>query len=48
MPAPYIVCVKHPSWIQRQHDDGLETNYISDLAAAIRWGFGEATDDAEV
>ncbi|EUA93408.1 uracil-DNA glycosylase family protein [Mycobacterium ulcerans] len=25
--VPYIFHVKHPSWIQRQHDDNLEANY---------------------
>jgi len=46
--APYIVNVKHPSWIQRQHDDELEDEYVSNLAAAIRWSFGDAREGAEL
>ncbi|OBK50180.1 uracil-DNA glycosylase [Mycobacterium gordonae] len=45
--APCIFNVKHPSWIQRQHDDRLEDEYISSLAAAIRWSFDRARDDAK-
>lgn len=37
--VPYVFAAKHPSWIQRQHDDDLETEYVSGLAAAIRWSF---------
>lgn len=45
--VPYIVNAKHPSWIQRQHDDELEDEYVSNLAAAIRWSFGGAREEAE-
>lgn len=45
--VPYIFNVKHPSWIQRQHDDRLEAEYVSALAAAIRWGFDRAREDLE-
>ncbi|CAA0132351.1 Type-4 uracil-DNA glycosylase [Mycolicibacterium vanbaalenii] len=45
--VPYIVNAKHPSWIQRQHDDALEDEYASSLAAAIRWSFGDAPEEAE-
>lgn len=44
--VPYIFNAKHPSWIQRQHNIALETQYIADLAAAIRWSFGDIIDDA--
>ena len=37
--VPYIFNAKHPSWIQRQHDNALEIDYVSGLAAAIRWSF---------
>lgn len=37
--VPYIFHAKHPSWIQRQHDELLEADYVSGLAAAIRWSF---------
>jgi DNA polymerase len=37
--VPYMFYAKHPSWVQRQHDDELEAEYVSALAAAIRWGF---------
>ncbi|MBX8688068.1 uracil-DNA glycosylase [Mycobacterium sp. 20091114027_K0903767] len=40
--VPYIFNAKHPSWIQRQHNDELEEQYVSDLAAAIRWSFDHA------
>jgi uracil-DNA glycosylase family 4 len=42
---PYIFNAKHPSWIQRQPDDRLEGEYVSDLAAAIRWSFGRAGEE---
>jgi len=45
---PYILKAKHPSWIQRQHDDRLEADYVSGLAAAIRWSFGFASDEANL
>lgn len=38
--VPYIFNATHPSWIKRQHDEQLETKYVAELAAAIRWGFG--------
>lgn len=45
--VPYIFNAKHPSWIQRQHDDDLEAEYVSGLATAIRWCFGLAVEEAE-
>ena len=42
--VPYIFHAKHPSWIQRQHDERLEGDYVSGLAAAIRWSFGQAKE----
>lgn len=45
--VPYVVNAKHPSWIQRQHDDELEEEYVSNLAAAIRWSFGVAREEHE-
>ncbi len=45
--VPYIVNAKHPSWIQRQHNAELEEEYVSNLAAAIRWSFDRARDDAK-
>ena len=38
--VPYILNAPHPSWIKRQHDEHLTDSYVSELAAAIRWGFG--------
>lgn len=38
---PFLVTAKHPSWIKRHHDDRLEEEYVSGLAAAIRWSFGQ-------
>lgn len=43
--VPHIFNAKHPSWIQRQHDDELEADYVSGLAAAIRWSFGPASTE---
>ncbi|MBE5513766.1 glycosylase [Mycobacteroides abscessus subsp. abscessus] len=43
--VPYIFAAKHPSWIQRQHDDALEAEYVSGLAAAIRWSFSLTAED---
>jgi len=40
--APYVLHAKHPSWIKRQHDAVLETEYVSSLAAAVTWSFGDA------
>nr|WP_269435175.1 uracil-DNA glycosylase family protein [Mycobacterium gordonae] len=37
--VPYVFHAKHPSWIKRQHNDELEEEYVSSLAAAIRWSF---------
>ncbi|WP_235733924.1 uracil-DNA glycosylase [Mycolicibacterium austroafricanum] len=45
--APYIFHAKHPSWIQRQHDERLEADYVSGLAAAIRWSFGQAKEEPD-
>lgn len=45
--VPYILTAKHPSWIQRQHDNRLEAEYVSGLAAAIRWSFGHASEEAK-
>ncbi|WP_301121605.1 uracil-DNA glycosylase family protein [Mycolicibacterium fortuitum] len=45
--VPYVFNVEHPSWIQRQHDDRLEHEYTSSLAAAIRWSFGREYEEAE-
>lgn len=45
--VPMVFNAKHPSWIQRQHDDDLEEQYVSDLAAAILWSFDRARDDAK-
>lgn len=44
--VPYIFNAKHPSWIQRQHKDELEEEYVSDLAAAIRWSFDREHEEA--
>ncbi len=38
--VPYILNATHPSWIKRQHEQWREDEYVADLAAAIRWGFG--------
>lgn len=43
--VPYVFAAKHPSWIQRQHDDVLEAEYVSGLAVAIRWSFGLTAED---
>jgi DNA polymerase len=40
--VPYIFNAKHPSWVQRQHNQRLEDDYVSSLAAAIRWSFDRA------
>lgn len=45
--VPYVFAAKHPSWIQRQHDDALEAAYVSGLAGAIRWSFDRAREDAK-
>jgi uracil-DNA glycosylase family 4 len=45
--VPLVIAAKHPSWIQRQHDDALEAEYVSGLAAAIRWSFDRAGEDAK-
>lgn len=38
--VPYILNVTHPSWINRQHEQWREDDYVAELAAAIRWAFG--------
>ncbi|MDR3660478.1 MAG: uracil-DNA glycosylase family protein [Mycobacterium sp.] len=45
--VPYICHAKHPSWISRQHDERLQDEYVSGLAAAIRWGFGRVSDEVD-
>ncbi|SIG32353.1 uracil-DNA glycosylase family protein [Mycobacteroides abscessus] len=45
--VPLVFAAKHPSWIQRQHDDVLEDEYVSGLAAAIRWSFDRAREDSK-
>lgn len=45
--VPYVFAAKHPSWIQRQHNDELEDEYVSGLAAAIRWSFDREHEEAE-
>lgn len=45
--VPYIFNAKHPSWIQRQHAEALEAEYVSGLAAAIRWSFSLTAEDEE-
>lgn len=45
--VPSVFNVEHPSWIQRQHDDRLEDEYTSSLAAAIRWSFDREHEEAE-
>lgn len=42
--VPYIVNATHPSWIQRQHKQDLKSDYMADLVAAIRWGFGRSVE----
>lgn len=37
--VPYLLVTEHPSWIQRQHDPAREQEYVSSLAAALRWAF---------
>lgn len=44
--VPLVFAAKHPSWIQRQHDDVLEDEYVSGLAAAIRWSFDREYEEA--
>lgn len=44
--VPLVFAAKHPSWIQRQHDDVLEDEYKANLAAAIRWSFDRAREDS--
>ncbi len=39
--VPVIFVAKHPSWIQRQHSDELEAEYLTNLADAIRWSFDQ-------
>lgn len=39
--VPYILNATHPSWIKRQREQWRETEYVAELAAAIRWGFGQ-------
>jgi hypothetical protein len=46
--VPYILNATHPSWIQRQHDNRLEAEYVSGLAGAIRWSFGRASEEAKI
>ncbi len=43
--VPYILNAKHPSWIGRQHDERREGEYVSDVAAAIRWSFDRAQQE---
>ena len=38
---PVVFQAQHPSWVKRKHDDQRELRYTQDLAAAIRWSFGE-------
>ncbi len=38
---PYIYFAEHPSWVKRQHDPTLEARYVSNLAAAVAWSFGQ-------
>lgn len=45
--VPYIFNAKHPSWIQRQHSDELAEEYVSNLAAAIRWSFDRERAEAQ-
>ena len=45
--GPFILNAKHPSWIQRQHDNELEAEYMSNLAAAIRWSFDRASEEVD-
>lgn len=45
--VPYVFHAKHPSWIQRQHNHELEDEYVSSIAAAIRWSFERAGEHAE-
>jgi uracil-DNA glycosylase len=37
--SPRVHFVKHPSWINRQHSDALERQYVASLERALRWGF---------
>ncbi|MDX1881644.1 uracil-DNA glycosylase family protein [Mycolicibacterium sp. 141076] len=45
--APLVFAAKHPSWIQRQHDNELVVDYVAHLAAAIRWSFDRPRDDTK-
>ncbi|WP_246541182.1 hypothetical protein [Mycobacterium spongiae] len=36
----YILNATHPSCIKRQYEQLREDEYVAELAAAIRWGFG--------
>lgn len=45
--VPLVLAAKHPSWIHRQHNNKLEAEYFSSLAAAIRWSFDRARDDTK-
>jgi DNA polymerase len=36
---PHLLFTQHPSWIQRQHDDGLDQKYVTALAEALKWAF---------
>lgn len=35
--SPALMFAKHPSWVLRQHDPGLEQEYVDALAQALTW-----------
>lgn len=41
--VPIVFHAQHPSWVKRKHDDQRDLRYTRDLAAAIRWSFGESS-----
>jgi DNA polymerase len=41
--VPCLHFAKHPSWVKRQHRDGLETEYVNSLAEALKWAIAKGS-----
>jgi DNA polymerase len=41
--VPCLHFAQHPSWVKRQHDRTLETEYENNLAEALKWAFAKGS-----
>lgn len=41
--VPCLLFASHPSWVKRQHNQTLESEYVRSLAAALQWAIAKGS-----